>query len=72
MKEALPPGVVVTKEARTAIARAAAVFILHATNAANEHAMSAKRKTLNAADVIHAVEELECQQLLASVPHPSD
>ncbi|MFH4985037.1 hypothetical protein AB6A40_011746, partial [Gnathostoma spinigerum] len=30
IKDAVPPGVIISKEARTAIARAAAVFILHA------------------------------------------
>lgn len=48
IKAALPPGVAVSKEARTAIARAASVFVLHATNFANESALKHKRKTIGA------------------------
>uniref|UniRef100_A0A914UI68 DNA polymerase epsilon subunit 3 n=2 Tax=Plectus sambesii TaxID=2011161 RepID=A0A914UI68_9BILA len=63
IKDTLPPGAVVSKEARTAMARAAAVFVLHATNFANESAVAAKRKTVTAADILHAIRELECDQL---------
>ncbi|KAM3727601.1 DNA polymerase epsilon subunit [Dirofilaria immitis] len=63
VKEALPSGVIISKDARTAIARAAAVFILHAATYAQECAVSNKRKTVTAADVLNAVRVLECEEL---------
>ncbi|EFO18927.1 DNA polymerase epsilon p17 subunit [Loa loa] len=63
VKEALPPGVIISKDARTAIARAAAVFILHAATYAQECAVSSKRKTVAAVDVLNAVRVLECEEL---------
>jgi len=63
IKEALPENVSVSKECKTAIARSAAVFILHTTNFANENAIQSKRKTITASDVLHAVRMLECDEL---------
>ncbi|VDK68679.1 unnamed protein product [Onchocerca ochengi] len=63
VKEALPSGVIISKDARTAIARAAAVFILHAATYAQECAVSNKRKTVTAVDVLNAVRVLECEEL---------
>ncbi|XP_073496641.1 DNA polymerase epsilon subunit 3 isoform X1 [Phyllobates terribilis] len=65
IKEALPEGVNVSKEARSAISRAASVFVLYATSCANNFAMKGKRKTLNVTDVMAAVEEMEFQRFLA-------
>ncbi|KAI1723912.1 histone-like transcription factor (CBF/NF-Y) and archaeal histone domain-containing protein [Ditylenchus destructor] len=65
IKEALPAGVSVSKEAKTAIARSAAIFVLHATTYANEYAISHKRKNVTAEDVIHAIKVLECEELEA-------
>ncbi|KAM9327036.1 DNA polymerase epsilon subunit 3 [Gastrophryne carolinensis] len=64
IKEALPEGVNVSKEARSAIARAASVFVLYATSCANTFAMKQKRKTLNVNDVMSAIEEMEFQRFL--------
>uniref|UniRef100_A0A8D0AYY1 DNA polymerase epsilon subunit 3 n=1 Tax=Salvator merianae TaxID=96440 RepID=A0A8D0AYY1_SALMN len=64
VKEALPDGVNVSKEARSAIARAASVFVLYATSCANNFAMKGKRKTLNAGDVLSAMEEMEFQRFV--------
>ncbi|KAM6210942.1 LOW QUALITY PROTEIN: DNA polymerase epsilon subunit 3-like [Sarcoramphus papa] len=55
--EALPDGVNISKEARSAIS-AASVFVLYATSCANNFAMKGKRKTLNAGDVLSAMEEM--------------
>lgn len=63
VKEALPPGVIVSKDARTAMARAAAVFILHASTYAQECAVTNKRKTVTAVDILNAVRVLECEEL---------
>ncbi|XP_056396450.1 DNA polymerase epsilon subunit 3 [Hyla sarda] len=65
IKEALPEGVNVSKEARSAISRAASVFVLYTTSCANNFAMKGKRKTLNVTDVLAAVEEMEFQRFLA-------
>ncbi|OCT66900.1 DNA polymerase epsilon subunit 3 [Xenopus laevis] len=64
IKEALPEGVNISKEARSAISRAASVFVLYATSCANNFAMKGKRKTLNASDVLAAMEEMEFQRFL--------
>uniref|UniRef100_A0A8C5RBF6 DNA polymerase epsilon subunit 3 n=1 Tax=Laticauda laticaudata TaxID=8630 RepID=A0A8C5RBF6_LATLA len=64
IKEALPDGVNVSKEARSAISRAASVFVLYATSCANNFARKGKRKTLNAGDVISAMEEMEFQRFI--------
>ncbi|KAL0965117.1 hypothetical protein UPYG_G00277020 [Umbra pygmaea] len=64
IKEALPDGVNVSKEARRAISQAASVFVLYATSCANNFAMKAKRKTLNATDVMSAMEEMEFERFL--------
>ncbi|KAJ0056103.1 hypothetical protein NL108_001162, partial [Boleophthalmus pectinirostris] len=60
----LPDGVNVSKEARRAISQAASVFVLYATSCANNFAMKAKRKTLNAGDVMAAMEEMEFERFL--------
>ncbi|KAM4604527.1 DNA polymerase epsilon subunit 3 [Discoglossus pictus] len=65
VKEALPDGVNISKEARSAISRAASVFVLYATSCANNFAMKGKRKTLNATDVLAAMEEMEFQRFLS-------
>ncbi|KAB0388761.1 hypothetical protein E2I00_000815 [Balaenoptera physalus] len=64
MKEALPDGVSISKEARSAISRAASVFVLYATSCANNFTMKGKCKTLNASDVLSAMEEMEFQRSL--------
>uniref|UniRef100_A0A915NEZ1 DNA polymerase epsilon subunit 3 n=1 Tax=Meloidogyne floridensis TaxID=298350 RepID=A0A915NEZ1_9BILA len=50
-------------EAKNAIARSAAIFILHATSLANDNAHSKKRKNVTAEDVLYAVRQLECSEL---------
>lgn len=64
IKEALPDGVIVSKEARLAVSRAASVFILHATTFANLEASAHKRKTLTAPDVLAALHELALDDFL--------
>uniref|UniRef100_A0A287CVN7 DNA polymerase epsilon subunit 3 n=1 Tax=Ictidomys tridecemlineatus TaxID=43179 RepID=A0A287CVN7_ICTTR len=62
IKEALPEGVNISKEAQSAISCTASVFVLYATSCANNFAMKGKRKTLNASDVLSAMEEMEFQR----------
>ncbi|KAJ8794949.1 hypothetical protein J1605_018536 [Eschrichtius robustus] len=56
IKEALPDGV--------SNSRAASVFVLYTTSCANNFAMKGKRKTLNASDVLSAMEEMEFQRFV--------
>uniref|UniRef100_A0A914ELT2 DNA polymerase epsilon subunit 3 n=1 Tax=Acrobeloides nanus TaxID=290746 RepID=A0A914ELT2_9BILA len=63
IKNALPPGAIISNEAKIAIARSAAIFILYATTYANENATSKKRKAVQASDVVHALKSLECEEL---------
>ncbi|KAL5012595.1 hypothetical protein ScPMuIL_011146 [Solemya velum] len=59
IKDAIPDGVNVSKEARLAISKAASVFVLYATSCSNNFAMRGKRKTISAQDVISAMEDME-------------
>jgi len=59
IKEVLPEGINISKEARAAISKSASVFVLYATSCANALAMKHKRKTLTANDVLDAMEEME-------------
>lgn len=64
MKEVLPDGVNVSKEARSAISRAASVFVLYTTSCANNLAQKQKRKTLTGLDVLTAMDEMEFGQFV--------
>ncbi|XP_043286154.1 DNA polymerase epsilon subunit 3 [Venturia canescens] len=64
VKEALPDGVTIGKEARVAVAKAASIFILYLTSAANTIAKKGNRKTISGADVIQAMEEIEFEQFV--------
>ena len=46
IRDALPAGVIVSKEAKQAMSKAAAVYILYCTSVANNLVMENKRKTL--------------------------
>lgn len=63
-KDALPDGVTIGKEARVAVAKAASIFILYLTSAANTIAKKGNRKTIAGADVIQAMEEIEFEQFV--------
>lgn len=64
VKETLGEGVNIAKEARSAISKAASVFVLYCTSCANNHAMENKRKTLTANDVLGALDEMEFEQFI--------
>jgi len=64
IKDAIPDGVAVSKEARMAISKAASVFVLYATSCSNNFALKNKRKTINAADVMSAMEDMEFEQFI--------
>lgn len=67
MKEALPEGVIISKEARTAISKAASVFVLYCTSCANNSALQQKRKTLKDIDVLSAVEEMDFEGFIPTL-----
>merc|ERR1711976_311889 len=59
IKDSLPQGVIVSKEARMAMSKAASVFILYCTSCANNLVMANKRKTLRDVDILAALDEME-------------
>lgn len=64
IKDAIPDGVNVSKEARLAISKAASVFVLYATSCSNNFALKGKRKTITATDVLSALEDMEFDQFV--------
>ncbi|CAG2255653.1 DNA polymerase epsilon subunit 3-like [Mytilus galloprovincialis] len=64
IKDAIPEGVNISKEARLAISKAASVFVLYATSCANNLALKGKRKTISATDVINSMEDMEFDQFV--------
>lgn len=64
IKEALPDGVTVGKDARTAVAKAASIFILYLTSTANVIAKKGNRKTISGQDVIQAMTDIEFDQFV--------
>ncbi|CAG9573017.1 unnamed protein product [Danaus chrysippus] len=59
VKEALPDGVAISKEARTGLAKAASVFVLYVTSAATNIVKNNKRKALTGQDVLEAMADIE-------------
>ncbi|CAB3232655.1 unnamed protein product [Arctia plantaginis] len=59
VKEALPEGVSISKEARTGLAKAASVFVLYVTSAATNIVKNKKRKALTGQDVLDAMRDIE-------------
>ncbi|CAB3359413.1 DNA polymerase epsilon subunit 3 [Cloeon dipterum] len=59
VKEALPEGVNLSKEARVALARSASVFVLYLTSSANMLASKDKRSTIRGQDVMKALDETD-------------
>ncbi|XP_057377900.1 DNA polymerase epsilon subunit 3-like [Daphnia carinata] len=64
IKDSLPEGVNVSKEARTAIAKAASVFVLYCTSCSNNLAMRANRKIISGQDVLGAMADMEFEKFI--------
>lgn len=64
IKEALPDGVTVGKEARVAVVKAACIFILFLTSSANTVAKKVGRKTITGPDVLKAIENIELDNFI--------
>lgn len=63
-KEVLPANIIVSKEAKTALARAASVFILYVSNQATTIATSRNKKTISAQDVLEALSQVDFECLI--------
>ncbi|XP_043480233.1 DNA polymerase epsilon subunit 3-like isoform X2 [Leptopilina heterotoma] len=64
IKDALPSGVAIGKDAKLAVAKASSIFILYLTTAANTIAKNHNRKTISGADVTEAMKDIELEQFL--------
>lgn len=64
IKEAIPENINLSKDAKTALARAAAVFVLYVSTHASQEAKKAHRKTMIGQDVIDALENLEFDEFI--------
>lgn len=65
VKEALPEGVSISKEARTGLAKAASVFVLYVTSATTNIVKNKKRKALTGQDVLDAMRDIEFDKFVA-------
>lgn len=63
-QESLPDGISISKEARSALTRAASVYILYLTTAASTAAKDKNLKTLNVNHVFEALEEIEFENYI--------
>ncbi|CAG9854750.1 unnamed protein product [Phyllotreta striolata] len=64
IKEVLPDSVNIGKDARSALSRAASVFVLYVTSQASNEAQKGNRKTLTPKDVMTALTELEFENFI--------
>ncbi|XP_075228755.1 DNA polymerase epsilon subunit 3 Chrac-14 [Lycorma delicatula] len=65
IREVIPENCNVSKEARTAVAKAASVFVLFLTSTANQNAMLNNRKTINANDVLEGIKRSSFEHFVA-------
>ncbi|XP_053951781.1 DNA polymerase epsilon subunit 3 [Anastrepha ludens] len=64
IKDALPEGANVSKEARAAIARAASVFVIFLTSTSTTLAHKQNHKTITAANILDALKQLEFENFV--------
>ncbi|MCL4149772.1 UNVERIFIED_CONTAM: hypothetical protein GTU68_048354 [Idotea baltica] len=64
IKDTIPEGISVSKEARSAVAKAASVFVLYATSTALTVTQKNKKKTLTAQDVLLAMTEIDFEKFV--------
>lgn len=62
IKEALPEGINVAKDARSEIAKAASIFVLYLTSTARQ--AKNQKKTLTPADILQALETMEMENFI--------
>lgn len=64
IKDALPDGINIAKEARISISKAASVFIIYLSSAAINEAKKLKHKTMTAQNIFDALEEIEFESFV--------
>ncbi|XP_061401075.1 DNA polymerase epsilon subunit 3-like [Musca vetustissima] len=64
LKDALPDGANVSKEARSAIARAASVFVIFLTSTSTSLARKQNHKTITATNILDALKQLEFESFI--------
>lgn len=64
IKDCLPNGSNVSKDARVAVGRAASMFVLYITSAANDYAKQSNRKTISGNDVLKALSETDFEMFV--------
>lgn len=64
IKDALPEGISASKEFRTAVGRAASVFVIYLSSAATEEAKKASLKTISPNHVFAALEDVEFESFI--------
>ncbi|GJQ76834.1 putative sequence-specific DNA binding protein [Trypoxylus dichotomus] len=62
IKEVLPESVIIGKDVKAAVAKAASMFILYITSLSTQIAQKVNRKTLAAQDIFDALEEAEFEE----------
>lgn len=64
IKDALPDGINIAKEARIAISKAASVFIIYLSSAAINEAKKLKHRTMTPQNIFDALEEIEFESFI--------
>lgn len=64
IKEAIPEGVAMSKEARRAMTRAAAVYVIYMTSTCTKLAHSQNHKTISCANVYEALSQMELESFI--------
>lgn len=64
IKDALPDGINIAKEARIAISKAASVFIIYLSSAAINEAKKSNHKTMTPQNIFDALEEIEFESFI--------
>lgn len=64
IKDALPDGINIAKEARIAISKAASVFIIYLSSAAINEAKKLNHKTMTPQNIFDALEEIEFESFI--------
>ncbi|CAL1263763.1 unnamed protein product [Larinioides sclopetarius] len=67
LKDAVPDGINISKEARSAVARAASVFVLYTTACSSQVQATSQRKTLTLPDVFAALEDMMFEDMIEPI-----
>mmetsp|Transcript_504 Transcript_504/g.668 ORF Transcript_504/g.668 Transcript_504/m.668 type:complete len:122 (+) Transcript_504:3-368(+) len=67
VKAHLPENCQVTKESKSAFAKAAGIFIMYLTSCSNDFCQENKRSTVSSADVLAALAELEFGDMIPDI-----